>query len=253
MEDFKEEMILQGEKALEENRVINAAFSFRAAEFFVLPRDPDKEAIYDRFTSLFYNYAFKEEGIERFDVPYKNTCLPILKLQPKDKRIAGTIVIHGGFDSFKEEFFSWAHYFVQKGYEVIIFEGPGQGEALKKFQLPLTYKWEEPTKAVLDYFNLDDVTLLGISMGGWLCFRAAAFEPRIRRVIASSVVLDYLQIPPAPIAKLAKLWMLLLHITAQSYYEVSQFLLVDLFCFRGLIITVAGVERRCPWDSNPVR
>jgi len=32
------------------------------------------------------------------------------------------------------------------------------------------------------------VTWLGISPGGWLCFRAAAFEPRIARVIASSII-----------------------------------------------------------------
>lgn len=204
IEGFKEEMIRQGEKALAENRMINAAFYFRAAEFFVLPADPDKQAIYDRFTSLFYDYAFKEETIDRVNVPYKNVYLPVIRLQPKVINKRGTIVIHGGFDSFKEEFYSWGNFFVQKGYEVIIFEGPGQGEALKKFQLPLTFKWEEPIKAVLDYFELDDVTLLGISMGGWLCFRASAFEPRIKRVIASSVVVDYLQMPPAPIATFAK-------------------------------------------------
>ncbi|MBU1343088.1 MAG: hypothetical protein KKE44_02860 [Proteobacteria bacterium] len=30
-------------------------------------------------------------------------------------------------------------------------------------------------------------------MGGWFCFRAAAFEPRIKRVIASSVAYDYIK------------------------------------------------------------
>ena len=51
----------------------------------------------------------------------------------------------------------------------------------------MDYEWGKPVKAVLDYFDLDNVTWLGISMGGWFCFRAAAFEPRINRVIASSV------------------------------------------------------------------
>jgi hypothetical protein len=41
-------------------------------------------------------------------------------------------------------------------------------------------------------------------MGGWMCFRAAAFEPRITRVIASSIAFDYMQIPPVPIQMLAK-------------------------------------------------
>ena len=106
-----------------------------------------------------------------------------------------------------EEFYSFAHYFSDLGYDVIIFEGPGQGAALKEYGLSLIYQWEKPVKAVLDYFNLNDVTLLGISMGGWLCFRAAAYEPRIKRVIASSIAYDYMKIPPGYIEKFAR-WLL---------------------------------------------
>ena len=49
---------------------------------------------------------------------------------------------------------------------------------------------ERPTAAVLDHFDLADVTLLGISLGGYLAPRAAAFLPRIRRVIAFDVCWD---------------------------------------------------------------
>jgi len=87
---------------------------------------------------------------------------------------------------------------------VVMFEGPGQGAALKKSGLPLTHEWEKPVRAVLDHFRLDNVTLLGISMGGWMCFRAAAFEPRITRVIASSIAFDYMQIPSLPVQFLAR-------------------------------------------------
>ncbi|NIV95507.1 hypothetical protein GWN42_22630 [candidate division KSB1 bacterium] len=66
---------------------------------------------------------------------------------------------------------------------MIAFEGPGQGTARKKHGFVLDYRWEKPTKVILDHFKLNEVTLLGISMGGWFCFRAAAFEPRIKRVI----------------------------------------------------------------------
>ena len=71
--------------------------------------------------------------------------------------------------------------------------GPGQGAARKKYGLALDYRWEGPAKAVLDHFNLEDVTWLGVSMGGYFCFRAAAFEPRISRVIASGIAYDYMQ------------------------------------------------------------
>jgi pimeloyl-ACP methyl ester carboxylesterase len=112
---------------------------------------------------------------------------------PDPASARGTIVIHGGFDSFIEEFYSWMCFFADRGYEVIAFEGPGQGAARREYGLALDYRWERPVGAVLDYFKVGDVTLLGISMGGWLCLRAAAFEHRIRRVIASGIAYDYMQ------------------------------------------------------------
>ncbi|MCG8685314.1 MAG: alpha/beta hydrolase, partial [Desulfobacterales bacterium] len=87
-------------------------------------------------------------------------------------------------------------YFSNKGYDVYVFEGPGQGEANRRYNLAMNHHWEKPTSTVLDYFDLDDVTLLGVSMGGYLCFRAAAFDKRIKRVIASSVAYDYTDFPP---------------------------------------------------------
>ncbi|WP_105617007.1 alpha/beta fold hydrolase [Vallitalea okinawensis] len=204
VDDWKDEMIRQAEKALKEKRLMNATFYYRAAEFFTSPSDPDKIKLYDKFIDMFYNQVFKDEPFQRFPVPYGNVSLPAMKVPPRGNEKKGTIVIHGGFDSFIEEFYSMATYFADLNYEVVLFEGPGQGSALKKQGLALTYEWEKPVKAVLDYFDLDDVTLLGISMGGWLCFRAAAYEPRIKRVIASSIAYDYMKIPPESIEKFAR-------------------------------------------------
>jgi len=173
---------------------MNAAFYYRAAEFFATPEDPDKELLYDKFIDLFYE-VFKNDEIERFKVPYCRSFLPAMKIRSADTNKKGTLVMHGGFDSYIEEFYSWMRYFSDHGFEVIAFEGPGQGAARKKYGLVLDHEWEKPTKAILDFFKLDDVTLLGISMGGYLCFRAAAFEPRIKRVIASGIAFDYTQFP----------------------------------------------------------
>lgn len=205
--DWKNEMVRQAEKAYSENRVLNATFYYRAAEFFTHPSDPDKKVLYEKFKDLFYNKTFVQENIERFKIPYLSSFLPAMRIISKDKKVRGGIVIHGGFDSYMEEFYSFADYFSELGYDVFLFEGPGQGAALKEYELPLIYKWEIPVKAVLDYFNLNDVTLLGISMGGWLCFRAAAYEPRIKRVIASSIAYDYMKIPPKYIEIFAR-WLL---------------------------------------------
>lgn len=205
--DWKGVMVKLAEQALAEGRLMNGAFYYRAAEFFTHPTDPDKKALYTKFTDLFYNKLFVTEPFQRHQVPYGNVFLPALKVPAQGAVNRGNLVIHGGFDSFIEEFYSLACYFADLGYDVYLFDGPGQGGALKLHDLPMDYAWEKPAKAVLDYFGLADVTWLGISMGGWLCFRAAANEPRIKRVIALSIAYDYMKIPPKPVEAFAR-WLL---------------------------------------------
>lgn len=197
---WKTEMLKLAEKAITEERIMNAAFFYRAAEFYLRSDDPEKSTIYDKFIELFY-LAFEGDGIERFHVPYENSFLSAIKI-PSSKESKGTIVLHGGFDSFIEEFYSMMKYFSNHGYEVIGFEGPGQGSTLRKHGIPITINWEKPTKAILDYFSLDNVTLIGLSMGGWLCLRAAAFEPRIKQVIASGHAIEYMKSMPPMLRKL---------------------------------------------------
>jgi pimeloyl-ACP methyl ester carboxylesterase len=184
---------------------MNAAFYYRAAELFTTRKDPEKELLYNKFIDHFYK-AFQDDGIERFEVPYNDTFLPAIRTQPIDTEKRDTLVLHGGFDSFNEELYFLMRYFSDCGYEVIAFDGPGQGGALKKYGLSWDYEWEKPTMAILDYFKLNDVTLLGISMGGWFCIRAAAFEPRIKRVIAWSVSFDVIQYTNIVGQQLAKLF-----------------------------------------------
>jgi pimeloyl-ACP methyl ester carboxylesterase len=196
-------MLRLAEVAVAENRLINSAFYIRAAEFYTRSRDPDKERLYDKFIELFYT-AFKNDNIEKHNIPFENAFLPAIKISPVNEK-RSTIVIHGGFDSFIEEWYSMMKYFSNHGYEVIGFEGPGQGAALRKFGLPLTYEWEKPIKAILDYFNLSDVTLIGMSMGGWFGLRASAFESRIKRVVATGHAIDYMK-SMNPIFRSIHLW-----------------------------------------------
>jgi len=204
--EWKIEMLKLAEKAVSEGRLKNAAFYYRAAEFYTTRDDPEKELLYDKFIDHF-NKAFQNDEINKYEVPYNGTFLPAIRIQPVDTEKRGTVVVHGGNDSFIEEIYSVLRYFPDHGYELIAFEGPGQGSAIKKYGLALNHEWEKPTKAILDYFKLDDVTLLGISMGGWLCIRAAAFEPRIKRVIAWSVSFDVTQYTNIVGQLLARLFM----------------------------------------------
>jgi pimeloyl-ACP methyl ester carboxylesterase len=194
--EWKTEMLRQATEALSEDRLMNAAFYYRAAEFYTFPDDPDKELLYDLFSGLFYR-AFEEHGIERMQVPFRGASLPAVAVRPEGKP-RGTIILHGGYDSFIEEFYSMMRYFAASGFRVVGFDGPGQGAARRKAGFPLDYHWEKPVGAVLDHLGLDDVTLIGLSMGGYFALRAAAFEPRVKRVIVSGHAFDYRKVARAP-------------------------------------------------------
>lgn len=218
-EDWKTEMLRLAKKAVAEERFMNAAFYFRAAEFYILTDSAEKDSLYDKFREYF-DRAFEKDEIERLNVPYGESFLPAMRIPAKSRMNHGTIVVHGGFDSFIEEFYSMMLFFSENGYEVIGFEGPGQGAVRRRHGIAFDYKWEIPAKAVLDYFNLNDVTWLGISMGGYLCFRAAAFEPRITRVIALSVAFDYSKFHNVVAEKVGKFFFT--HLRKISNYKMKK-------------------------------
>ncbi len=196
--DWKPVLIDLAEKAEQEKRYKNAAIYYRAAEFYITQKDPDKLKFYDKFIELFYK-EYEKVGVTKHKIPYQKSFLHAMHVPAKGK-LKGTILMHGGFDSFVEEFYTMMAIFAQHGYEVIAYEGPGQGGTRRKYNLAWDEHWEKPTKAALDFFKKDDVTIYGISMGGHLCLRAAAFEPRIKRVISSGGALDYWKIP-GPISR----------------------------------------------------
>jgi pimeloyl-ACP methyl ester carboxylesterase len=186
------EMRALAESALDRGELTQAAFYYRAEEFYTIPPQ-EREALYEQFAELFYQ-AIATDGIETHQVPYEDSCLHAMRLPKMAGHEAGTVLLTG-FDSFIEG--SRRCRFSDNGYDVIGFDGPGQGATRRRRGVAFDYRWERPAGAVLDYFQLDDVTLIGLSMGGWLGLRASAFEKRIRRVIATGHAYDYYKIPPA--------------------------------------------------------
>ena len=53
----------------------------------------------------------------------------------------------GGFDSYIEEFLPILLALRDRGFDVIGFEGPGQGGALEDSGLQMTPNWEQPLSA----------------------------------------------------------------------------------------------------------
>ncbi|MBK5267204.1 MAG: alpha/beta hydrolase, partial [Acidimicrobiia bacterium] len=143
------------------------------------PDDADRKIAREKFLGAIRE-VYGLDQVERHTIPYADDriegFLPAYRFTPAQSK--GTIVFFGGFDSYIEELLSAFFYLRDAGYDIVAFEGPGQGGALNEAGLPMTHEWHRPVKAVLDYFQLSRVTLIGLSLGGGLVLRAAAFEPR---------------------------------------------------------------------------
>ncbi len=184
------------DEAHAEGRTQNEIAYRRMTEFFMYDSDPDKRKTYEDAAALFYDYYgdyFDRGVVTRAQVPYGNGYLPVMTAKAKGESI-DTILLHGGNDSYFEEFFFAMLYLAERGFDVYLFEGPGQGGVLRVQDMKFDYQWEKPVKAVLDYFSLNDVTIIGASLGGYLAPRAAAFEPRIKRVVGWSIFPDFFDV-----------------------------------------------------------
>ena len=188
---YRHEFLLAADKALSEGRTLAAAYYYRSAEFFMWRDNPAKQPTREKFLRLATEYFGIASG-DRHSVPYRTGSLSsdLHAYRFSTNGSKDTLVLFGGGDSYVEEFLPVVLWLRDQGYDVICFEGPGQGRVLEAEGLPMTPEWHEPVGAVLDHFGLSNVTLIGVSMGGGLALRAAAREPRVKRVIAYGIYFD---------------------------------------------------------------
>ena len=193
--DWKREFLALAERASQQGRVLTAGFYYRSAEFFMRADDPDRKSARESFLGAVRAVYGLGQG-ERHAVPYADGrlrgFLPAYRFKPPGAK--STVVFFGGFDSYIEELTSAFVYLRDAGYDVIAFDGPGQGGALNEAGLPMTAEWHKPVSAVLDYFKVERVALVGLSLGGCLALRAAAAEPRVERAIAYDVLTSLLDV-----------------------------------------------------------
>ena len=179
---------------------------------FYLPEHDQRKRHFIDAASRNFDASHTHLAMRRHTVPYKDGSMTAIHWQadPDDRArfpdAPSTLVMMNGFDGYAEEIMGFAEYFPCRPFDIITFDGPGQGHTALA-GMPLDPRWEIPTTAVLDYFDLDGAAALGVSFGGYLVTRAAAHCPRISHVIAFDMMyrlLDGLTLPlPAPIRPLA--------------------------------------------------
>ena len=186
---------------------------YELAAFYLGADDPRKHRFIDAMSRSF-DEAHRGLALTRHAVPYRSGELTAMRWEadPADRAQAPagtptTLIMMNGFDGYAEEIIDFASHFPTRPFDIITFDGPGQGHTAAA-GMPLEPEWEHPTEAVLDYFGVTSAAALGVSFGGYLVMRAAAYCPRITRVIAFDMMyrlLDGLTMPlPRPLHPIAE-------------------------------------------------
>ena len=170
---------------------------------FYLPEHDQRKRHFIDAASRNFDASHTHLAMRRHTVPYKDGSLTAIHWQadPDDRArfpdAPSTLVMMNGFDGYAEEIISFAFHFPTRPFDIIAFDGPGQGHTALA-GMPLEPQWERPTAAVLDFFGIESAAALGVSFGGYLVMRAAAYTPRISHVIAFDMMyrlLDGLTMP----------------------------------------------------------
>jgi pimeloyl-ACP methyl ester carboxylesterase len=157
------------------------------------PVDPRLAQAFDTETTTFQKAAeLFDHPIEVLEIPFEGGFLPAYFVKVDDSGKARPTMVHtNGYDSnIQEMYFAHAPAAIRRGYNCLLFDGPGQGGVLIKQGIPIRPDWETVVTPVIDYalsrpeIDPAKIVLVGWSFGGFLAPRAASFEHRIAALIA---------------------------------------------------------------------
>lgn len=136
---------------------------------------------------------------ERIDCPAGDGTILLYFIAPDDSGVARpTVVFVPGIESSAEEiYFFHGVSALERGYNVVIFQGPGQPGILRVDPAScLRHDYEIPLQVALDFlYDRPDVdsqrlALVGDGIGSYLSMRVTAFDPRVKALVANPPYVD---------------------------------------------------------------
>ncbi|WP_394164961.1 alpha/beta hydrolase family protein [Neptunomonas phycophila] len=179
----------------ERGRLISAGDKYgRAATYYLTAErlqghgSPGREALYQRFLSIFARgLELSKENCERVEIPYEGKHLSALYVRAEGVEGKAPILVQvNGLDSTKEMKYrvGMPRWLAQRGVSSLVVDQPGTGEAIRLHGLTARYDSEHWASRVVDWLEARDeidakrIGMEGVSLGGYYCPRAVAFEPR---------------------------------------------------------------------------
>jgi len=202
LEKTADKFLDEGHTASAREAYFRSSNYYRNAGFFLVtdPKDPRIIKTYQKSRECFQKGArFSEHPIEFVRIPFEGTTLPgYLLLVDNSQKERPLLIIHSGFDGTAEElYFEIGALAVDRGYNCLLFEGPGQGCVIREQKIPFRPNWETVVTPVVDFalelpeVDPERIGLIGISFGGYFAPRAVAFEHRIKVCVANGGIYDF--------------------------------------------------------------
>jgi dienelactone hydrolase len=145
-------------------------------------------ALYRRHLDLFAEgVALFGEKCERVEIPYEGKHLSALYVRAEGVEGRAPILVQlNGLDSTKEMKYrvGLPAWLAKRGVSSLVVDQPGTGEALRLQGLTARFDAEHWASRVVDWLEARDdvdpkrIGCEGVSLGGYYCPRAVAFEPR---------------------------------------------------------------------------
>jgi pimeloyl-ACP methyl ester carboxylesterase len=198
-----EQSLAAGHRVSAREALLRASNYYRIAEFFLREHpatDPEVALLSRRARETFLAAVeLLDTPVQTVSIPYEGTTLPgYLFLVDDSGTPRPTVIYNNGYDSTAEEaWFAIAAAGLLRGYNVLAFDGPGMGAALREQELTFRPDWEAVITPVIDYALSRDeiaaerIVLFGYSLGGYLVARAGAFDDRVAALILDDGVYDF--------------------------------------------------------------
>ncbi len=183
-----EEDLVLGRKISAGDKFVRAGNYMLTAERLLAHGSDGRMALYNRFQDYFYRgLALSGSKARLVRIPYGDSFLTGI-FYPAEG-ISGrqpVLVQLNGLDSTKEMKFlvGMPLWLAQRGVASLVVDQPGTGDALRLRDLTARYDAEHWASRIVDYLETrSDVDAKrigceGVSLGGYYCPRAVAFEPR---------------------------------------------------------------------------
>ena len=208
-----EDILNAGYHASARSAFLRAAQYYNQALFFVLGTStPDHEEDVFRLMQRNWNVAtlLFDPVPEPVRIPYEQIALPgYFFTTPLGTGPRPTVIVMNGSDAQDIDVYAFgAAAAIERGWNALIFSGPGQGSTLFERKIPFRPDWEKVITPIVDFLvarkdvDPQHIALTGWSFGGSLVTRAAALEKRIAAVCADPGFVSIWDAYPASLRKL---------------------------------------------------